>query len=745
MGEKVFISVLLPLPLPWQPVYSTDDPSVAVGERVLVPFSSRMETGVVTGIGVPPGMDLSKVKDVAMIDRSLERISPQELTLWSKIADYYLCTEGEVFKAAYPSLKTEDEAREVLRKERLAARLARREEMLAKARKDETRERYSAEIAELRAALSDAPEELPAPLKIELSPAQQAAAASIREGFASGKPVLLEGVTGSGKTEIYCSFAGDEVSAGRDVLFLVPEIGLTRQLEDRLRRVFGSRLLTFHSHETPLRRREVAAEVRQGGGRVVLGTRSALFLPFSSLGLVVVDEEQDSSYKQDSPAPRYNGRDTALLLASIFKAKVLLGSATPSLESLYNVETGRYVGVMLTQRYFTSPEPEIEIIDTTAEREKGGMVGSFSRKLIGAINETRREGGQVLILRARRGYSPSVQCPDCGWIAKCPRCSVPLIYHSGGRLLCHYCGHSERFTGLCPSCGGQLRLIGAGTQKVEDEAREIFPAENIARLDSDAAGEKKIIKDFSEGETGILIGTQMVAKGFDFGNLRLAAVLQADSLLSRPDYRGDEKAFQTLSQLKGRSGRRDAPSRFIIQTARPDHPVIQALCCGSHSTLLRDMLEERRAAMYPPYSREIAITLKDRNQERLLTSAESLYRTLYPLARRGVAAAAVSGAPAGASSGAPAGASSGAPAGASLGAPVGASFGAPAGASSGAFTIFPPLAPPVAMVAGEHRLCIRLLLPKDRRLAASKRSVLDAVRRFSQTYPGRITIDVDPA
>ena len=696
MSSKVFISVLLPLPLPWQPVYSTDDPAVAVGERVLVPFSSRMEMGVVTGVGVPPGMDTSKVKEVVMIDRSLEKISKQELTLWAKIADYYLCTEGEVFKAAYPSSKTEDEAREVLRKERLAARLARREEMLAKARKDETRERYAAEISELRAALGETPAELPDPLRIELSPAQQVASASIREGFAAGKPVLLEGVTGSGKTEIYCSFACEEVAAGRDVLFLVPEIGLTRQLEERLRKVFSSRLLTFHSHETPFRRREVAAEVRKGGGRVVLGTRSALFLPFSSLGLVVVDEEQDTSYKQDSPAPRYHGRDTALLLASIFKSKVLLGSATPSLESLYNVETGRYAGVKLTQRYFSSPEPEIEIIDTSAEMRKGGMVGSFSRKLIEAISETRREGGQVLLLRARRGYSPSVQCPDCGWIAKCPRCSVPLIYHSSGRLQCHYCGHSEPFTGLCPECGSQLQLLGAGTQKVEDEAREIFPAENIARLDSDSSGEKEIIKDFSEGETGILIGTQMVAKGFDFGNLRLAAVLQADSLLSHPEYRGDEKAFQTLSQLKGRSGRRDAPSRFIIQTARPDHPVIKALCEGGSSELLHDMLEEREAAMYPPYSREIAIILKDRDQKRLLISAESLYRILYPLSRV-------------------------------------------------SFTMFPPLAPPVAKIAGEHRLCIRIFLPKDRRLTASKRSVLDAVQRFSKTYPGRISIDVDPA
>ena len=690
MGEKVFISVLLPLPLPWQPVYSTDDLAVAVGERVLVPFSSRLETGVVTRVGVPPGMDISKVKPVGMIDRSLERISPQELTLWSRIADYYLCTEGEVFKAAYPSSKTEDEAREVLRKERLAARLARREEMLAKARKDATRERYAAEIAELRAALGESPAELPAPGPIELSPAQQVAAASIQSGFDAGKPVLLEGVTGSGKTEIYCSFACREVALGRDVLFLVPEIGLTRQLEERLRRVFGARLLTFHSHETQFRRREVAAEVRKGGGRVVLGTRSALFLPFSSLGLVVVDEEQDSSYKQDSPAPRYNGRDTALLLASIFGAHVLLGSATPSLESLYNVETGRYAGVQLSERFFNAPEPEVEIIDTAAEMRKGGMVGSFSRKLIEAIMQTRREGGQVLILRARRGYSPSVQCPSCGLILKCPRCSVPLSYHSSGRLICHYCGHSEQFTGLCPSCGGQLRLIGAGTQKVEDEAREIFPAENIARLDSDAAGEKEIIRDFSEGETGILIGTQMVAKGFDFGNLRLAAVLQADSLLSRPDYRGDEKAFQTLSQLKGRSGRRTAPSRFIIQTSQPDHPVIRALCGSCAHTapgraasgaspafdcavpasssgervqevaaLMRSMLSERQAAGYPPFTREISIILRDHNQERLLKASEALYRALYPLARRGVADSPSRIAPAGASSSsAPAGASS---------------------------------------------------------------------------------------
>lgn len=695
---RTFVSVLLPLALPWEPVYSTSDPSVRRGERVVVPIGGRLETGVVTGVGVPPGMDVSRVKDVLSIDRTLDPVSEAELGLWERISSYYLCTKGEVFKAAYPSSREDDEAREVLRREKLLERIRKREEALEKARKDSTRERYRAEIEALRAELGDSPAALPEPLSPVLSPAQQEAADSVRAGWSAGLPVLLEGVTGSGKTEIYCSFAAEEVAAGRDVLYLVPEIGLTRQLEERLRKVFGPRLLTFHSHETPFRRRQVASLVRSGGGRIVLGTRSAVFLPFTTLSLVVVDEEQDSSYKQDSPAPRYNGRDAALLLAGVHGARVLLGSATPSLESVFNVETGRYCGVRLSKRYFSSPEPVVEVIDTTAEMKKGGMAGSFSRKLIEAISETRLAGGQVLILRARRGYSPSVQCTECGTVVKCPRCSVPLSYHSSGRLICHYCGYSVPFTGLCPECGSQVRLIGAGTQRIEDEAREIFPSENIARLDSDSSDEKDIIKDFSRGETGILVGTQMVSKGFDFEGLRLAAVLQADGLFSRPDYRCDEKAFQILSQLKGRIGRRDAPSRFLIQTAQPEHPVIKALCAAS-GDIYGKMLEERKIAGYPPYTREVLVMLRDRDPLRLSASSKVLYDTLRSV-------------------------SSGSPA--------------------PAFTLFPPQAPPVGMVAGEHRLCLRLFLPKDRRLSASKNAVLEAVRRFSRTSATRVIIDVDP-
>ena len=722
---RTFVSVLLPLALPWEPVYSTSDPSVRRGERVVVPIGTRLETGVVTAVGVPPGVDLTKVKPVVSIDRSLEMVSEAELAFWEKVASYYLCCKGEVLKAAYPASREEDEAREVLRREKLLERLRRREEALEKARKDSTRERYSAEIEAIKEELGESSAALPEPVMPVLSPVQQEAAEGIHAGWARGLPVLLEGVTGSGKTEIYCSFAAAEVAAGRDVLYLVPEIGLTRQLEERLRAVFGARLLTFHSHETPYRRRQVASLVRSGGGRVVLGTRSAVFLPFASLSLVVVDEEQESSYKQDSPAPRYNGRDAAMLLAGIHGAHVLLGSATPSLESVYNVSIGRYAGVKLLQRYYSSPEPDVEVIDTSAEMKKGGMVGSFSRKLIEAIVSTRQEGGQVLILRARRGYSPSVQCSECGIILKCPRCSVPLSYHSSGRLICHYCGHSEPFTGLCPDCGAQLRLIGAGTQKVEDELREIFPTETVARLDSDAVSEKEIIKDFSSGKTGILVGTQMVSKGFDFGNLRLAAVLHADGLFSRPDFRSDEKAFQTLSQLKGRIGRRDAPSRFLIQASQPEHPVIQALTTvisTEHSerrnlghsgldpvrhsgldpeSLHHKMLAERRAAGYPPYTREVCLWLRDRDAARLSASAAALYKDLSVLA-------------------------------------------APSRGGAQAFTLFPPLAPPVGMVAGEHRLCIRIFLPKDSRLGASKRAILDAVRRFSRICPTRVNIDVDP-
>ena len=375
---------------------------------------------------------------------------------------------------------------------------------------------------------AEADVEAPASSGFSLSAAQKEALTSIRDGFSSGKPVLLDGVTGSGKTEIYVSLALDAISKGRNVLYMVPEIAVSRQLEERLKRIFGDMLLTFHSKESSASRVNVA-EAMKNRQYVVLGTRSSIFLPHHDLGVGIVDEEHDSSYKQDAPAPRYNGRDTALMLAKLNRADVVLGSATPSLESLYNCKTGKMAYVRLSERYFGAEDSDVEIIDTIAERRKRGMKGSFSYKLIERINEVLSDGGQILLLRARRAYSPAVQCVSCGDIPRCPHCNVPLSYHrQEGVLMCHYCGWRTPFDAKCGKCGGALEPVGAGTQKIEEEAAALFPSARIARLDSDTASaagrENEIIKEFSRKKIDILVGTQIIAKGFDFDGLWVSRI-----------------------------------------------------------------------------------------------------------------------------------------------------------------------------------------------------------------------------
>ena len=327
--------------------------------------------------------------------------------------------------------------------------------------------------------------------------------------------------TSSGKTEIYIKLALEALESGKNVLYLVPEIALSRQLEDRLYTYFGEKMLIFHSGESAASKRNVAEAVRNSeDGYIVLGTRSSLFLPHHDLGLIVVDEEHDNSYKQDSPAPRYNGRDTALMLKQIHGCSIVLGSATPSLEEMYNCRTGKHTLIELKQRFHGSDSSDIEMIDTKAERRKNGMVGNFSRKLIGHISTTLEKGGQVIILRSRRSWAPVLQCDSCGELVRCPHCNVSMSLHKNGRLVCHYCGHTGHYDGRCSRCGGSLTSLGAGTQKIEDEARSLFPEARIARLDSDTAQsrqyEKNIIRDFESGKIDILIGTQIVTKGFDF-------------------------------------------------------------------------------------------------------------------------------------------------------------------------------------------------------------------------------------
>ena len=809
MTGRIFIQVILPLRLEWEPFYyqeielsesagdasglfpvtstgsvtERDKEQVRVGDRVRVNFAGKEYVGVVSMADAGKQAEemgiVDKVKPILGMAEGLEPVTKEEIELWRQIAEYYLCTVGEVYKAAYPAQKVEkevvqarQEALKVEREEknrtkiadkikRLEERAEKRAELAAKARKSESRERYLAEKEMLEGEIGLLVRELTSMVGelcrttgsvtgygdsvtyhqdeepiggsiietsegtekgISLSAAQEEAYSKIKEIFAKGKPALLHGVTGSGKTEIYLKLAQETLAMGKNVLYLVPEIALSRQLEDRISETFPE-LLVFHSGETMSRKREVATVLRHAGepaegkGYVVLGTRSAIFLPHKNLGLVIVDEEHDTSYKQDSPAPRYNGRETAIMMAKIFGANVILGSATPSLESLYNCSVGRYGLVTLNKRFYDAADSDIEIIDTIAERRKNGMIGNFSRKLIEHIGKCLGEQRQVLILRERRAYSPIVQCQECGDIPKCRCCNVSLSLHrradGSERLVCHYCGRVYEYTGKCHKCGGELKPLGSGTQKIEEEASKLFPNARIARLDSDTAQSRKYetdtIRKFSNGEIDILIGTRMVAKGFDFSGLSLVAVLQADSILGQEDYRADERGLQLLEQFRGRCGRRGEKGLFVIQTSQPEHPVYQSIDgkLDENGTMAR-FLGERKLFGYPPYSRVIGVVIKDYNQARVDLLSRDLGEYL-----RGALAVKVSFAP---------------------------------GVQNGP-NVIGPYSPAIDKISNQNIRQIRVLLPKDRSLARNKETLAAAVERFEKEkkYSGHIALDVDPA
>ena len=681
--EKIrYISVILPLKLEWEPCYALRlEPSSTVepctGDRVKVKFAHHEYVGVISRTDMVPDIDPKKIHEIVSLENGLERILPEEIALWRAVAEYYMCTVGEVYKAAYPAMKINlEEARAAAKQKvqirraklidsmrakvlKIHERLARKEEMISKDKEGskarlrhiEEKQRIEKELMIVVEALAIAErhdeESQGKPIchqksnvRLELNPAQASAYNEILKGFEAGKPVLLNGVTGSGKTEIYIKLAKEILANGQNVLYLVPEIALSRQLEERLKSHFGESLMVFHSGESAVSRRNTAENVRETAhGYIVLGTRSSLFLPHHDLGLIVVDEEHDSSYKQDSPAPRYNGRDTALMLSLIQTkvqskdkpCRILLGSATPSLEELYNCQVGRHVRVDLKERYHGSPETDIEIIDTKAERRKNGMLGNFSRKLAAHIDKTLSKGGQVMILRSRRAWSPVIQCESCGEIVKCPHCNVSLSLHkksanqSDGTLVCHYCGYKTSYKPICHKCNGELKPLGAGTQRIEEEARKLFPNASIARLDSDSgSSEREIIREFSKGNIDILIGTQMLTKGFDFSNLRLVAVIAADSLLGMQDFRADEKAAQLLEQFKGRCGRRDKKGLLVIQTSQPDHPIYTNLSLGGSRHYTDSLMEERRDFMFPPFTRIVELTIRDRFEDRAERMAAKL-------------------------------------------------------------------------------------------------------------------------
>ena len=455
----------------------------------------------------------------------------------------------------------------------------------------------------------------------ELTAHQQTALESLRGQFTAGKTTaLLQGVTGSGKTEIYIHLIAEVLARGGDVLLLVPEIAITAQLIARLERIFGSRVTAYHSKLTLARRTESYLRLtRSDGGELVVGARSALFLPLRHLQLIVVDEEHDTGYKQTDAQPRYNARDVAVVMARLREARTVLGSATPSLESYANALSGKYGLATLDERYGDARPPLVLVSDTLRAVKRNERKTHFNRLLLDKLADVLARGEQAMLFQNRRGFAPYVECRACGWTARCPRCNVTLTYHKrDDRLQCHYCGHVETVPVRCPACrAGEVTPAGFGTEKVEEELARLFPAARIERLDRDTATSERayraIIDRFESGQSDLLVGTQMITKGFDFARVSLVGILNADNLLFAPDFRAAERAFQLMTQVAGRAGRRDAAGEVVIQTTEPEHPVIRQVASGDYEAMALAQLAEREAFFYPPYARLTALTLRHRD------------------------------------------------------------------------------------------------------------------------------------
>lgn len=678
-----YVDVILPLPLEGTFTYSVPEPMVAqvrMGVRVLVPLG-RSKTYTAMAVRLHSEKPEFETRPIIQVIDAEPVLIEQQLRLWQWISTYYMSPIGDVFKAALPAgLKAEENYRpKTVRCVTLPANLRSEQSLhmaltiLKRALKQhqtfitylelshwseidgETPPAHIAEIAcdELQNAANASDAVLRQliqrnflelyhrevgrlntsgeyhPERIQpLSPAQQAAEDSIQKQFNEKNVVLLHGVTSSGKTEIYIHLIKKAIDEGKQVLYLLPEIALTVQMTRRLQNVFGSRLGIYHSKYSDAERVEIwKKQLSNEPYDVILGARSAVFLPFTRLGFVIVDEEHETSFKQQDPAPRYHARSTAIMLARMYEgAKVLLGTATPSMESYHNACTGKYGYVQLTTRYKDVAMPEIRVVDTKDLYHRKMMRGAFSPDLLEAMRTALSNKKQVLLFQNRRGFAPMVECKVCGWVPKCKNCDVSLTYHRSMNLLtCHYCGYTYPVPKQCPNCEStELLGRGYGTEKIEDRVRELFPEARIARMDLDttrsAGAYGRIIDDFSCGRTDILIGTQMITKGLDFSGVTVVGILNADTMLNYPDFRAYEQAFQMLSQVSGRAGRRDERGLVILQTKSADLPVIQQVVAGDFKTFARDLLEERSMFRYPPFYHLVYVYLRHRN-EQLVDSA----------------------------------------------------------------------------------------------------------------------------
>lgn len=688
----VYADIILPLPLEGVFTYSVPGGMTAAvkpGMRVVVPFGrSKKYIGVVLRThGEEPSFD---VKDILSLPDPHPIVTGLQLRLWQWIADYYMSPLGDVFKAALPGgLKDEDGYRPktercvtLPEKMRSGQSLHVALNMLVQTRARKQRELFECFLAMSRwdeacsggsrdsvteltceellneahatttilnslvtrgfltiyerevGRVGNGGESHPENMKT-LGDAQRKAFDEIQDTFRTKNVTLLHGVTSSGKTEIYIHLIDKTLREGGQVLYLLPEIALTVQIMKRLRNVFGDRLGIYHSKYSDAERVEIwKRQLSDNPYGVILGARSALFLPFSNLRLVIVDEEHETSFKQQDPAPRYHARSAAIMLASMCGAKVLLGSATPSAESYSNALTGKYGLVSIMTRYKNIQLPEIQVVDVKDLRRRKMMNGPFSPALLATVREALADGRQAILFHNRRGFAPMTECHVCGWVPHCDKCDVSLTLHKSlGRLTCHYCGSVFYVPDRCPCCGStDLRARGYGTENIEDRVRDIFPEARISRMDLDTTRTRnayeRIIGEFSSGHTNLLIGTQMVSKGLDFGNVAVVGILDADTMLNNPDFRAYEHAFMMMSQVAGRAGRKGSRGKVILQTRNPELPVIGEVVRNDFKTFYKELFEERRMFRYPPFSHIVCVYLRHRDARVADDAAADMARLL---------------------------------------------------------------------------------------------------------------------
>ena len=672
-----YVDVILPRPLEGYFTYTISDElaaGVKLGIRVLVPFGSS-KTCTAMAVSVHDEKPEFDTKAVLQVVDTAPMLLPQQLDLWQWIAQYYMAPIGDVYTAALPAGlkdeagwqpktevyvaladsfqtdKTLNIALDMLRGARQqlkafthflqlthwdtlennltqqpVAEITRVELMNESGASNATIKAlvdrgllriYNKEVGRLNTGDTE-PSEKPKPL----SAAQQEAYNSIVFQFLKKRVVLLHGVTSSGKTEVYIHLISKALAEKKQVLYLLPEIALTVQMTSRLKRVFGKRLGIYHSRYSDAERVEIwKKQLSAEPYEVILGARSAVFLPFQRLGLVIIDEEHEGSFKQQDPAPRYHARSAAIVLASYYGAQTLLGTATPSTETYYNAQTGKYGLVELTTRYKDIALPEIKVVDVKDLRRRKLMNGPFSPALLSAVRGALERGEQVILFQNRRGFAPMIECHTCGWVPKCDNCDVSLTLHKNmNQLTCHYCGFTYAVPTTCPNCGEtDLRGRGYGTEKIEDQFAQLFPEAKIARMDLDTTRTKnayeRIIHDFSQGKTNVLIGTQMVTKGLDFDKVSVVGILNADAMLNYPDFRAYEQAFMMMAQVSGRAGRKGKRGLVLLQTTSPELPVIGQVVRNDYQAFYTDLLEERRLFRYPPFFRLVYVYLKHAKEQ----------------------------------------------------------------------------------------------------------------------------------